>query len=370
MQATGAANLKRKMTDPTLKVVTVDPFYDLTLIVGTPGRTNGQVAFRVNKGSLRHASDIWTKMLTGVWAESKQTEIEFPDDNPQAFHVVLLIAHLQIGALPAQLGLVDMMNLAILTDKYNLVKLIRVALGSKHWLDTARRTIWREWPAHPQIQDYAFITQVFDSQDDYRYLINRLAVEIQVDEDGTWLSHGAGGAELKSTLPDRVLTHIHHIRTSILQEWITVCNTAIDDAIRKRNDGPSTACGKTTCKATKIGIMMIGLQAAGLYPGPESAKAMHRSVASYWRDLKDIGVDFKNYRPCASTSSDGRGSHHSTCSFGKCFGDFGILGEAEATLRRAEIANRTGLITWKHSSEIVFQITTALDSADTLPHYL
>jgi hypothetical protein len=59
--------VKRKATDPNLKVVTIDPFYDLTLIVGSPGSFEPQTAFQVNKGTLRHASEVWTKMLTGPW---------------------------------------------------------------------------------------------------------------------------------------------------------------------------------------------------------------------------------------------------------------------------------------------------------------
>ena len=201
-------DLKRKITDPNVKIFTVDPFYDLTLIVGTPGRINGQAAFRVNKGSLRHASDIWTKMLTGAWAESNQSEIRFPDDTPWAFAQILRIAHLQLDQLPVILNLSELNALAVLTDKYNLVKLIRVALDSKQWLSNVRWSTWRSWPAQSCIQEWAFITHVFQCQDDYDYLVSRLAVEVQVDETDVSFYYVTGDkkTKLRSTLPNRILS--------------------------------------------------------------------------------------------------------------------------------------------------------------------
>ncbi|KAH6618981.1 hypothetical protein C7974DRAFT_292767, partial [Boeremia exigua] len=203
--ATSSLDRKRKATEPELTVTTIDPFYDLTLIIGAPGSSHGQAAFRVNKGTLRHASEIWTKMLTGAWAESKQSEIEFPDDSPWAFELVLRVAHLQMDALPAVLDLAQMEELARLTDKYNLGKLVEVALASKQWLNNAR-SAWQKWPAEPSYQDWAVINHVFRSQDDYEYLVTRLAVEVQVDEKYISYYYGSGETktELKSDLPDRI----------------------------------------------------------------------------------------------------------------------------------------------------------------------
>ena len=113
-----------------------------------------------------------------------------------------------------------------------------------------------------------------------------------------------------------------------------LCNTAIDAAIQKKDGGPSTSCGKATCKATKIGIIVMGLQAAGLYPLPESAQTMYRSVVWYWKALKSIGAEFKFYNPCDGTLGHGKGNHYSSCSFEKCLGDFGLLTRAEATLKQ------------------------------------
>lgn len=113
---------------------------------------------------------------------------------------------------------------------------------------------------------------------------------------------------MTDTANTNTIAQIHHIRNSILQELITVCENAVDEAIRKQEVIPSTSCRKATCKATKVGIMMMGLRAAGLYPVPGSARTMNQSVTWYWRALKSIGADFKTYSPCDGTFVYGRGA--------------------------------------------------------------
>lgn len=115
-----AASVKRKRNDPKLEIVTIDPRYDLILIVSTPAHPDGQKAFRVSKSSIRHVSDVWMKMLTGDWIESKAREIDFPDDSWKSFHIVLKIAHFQIADLPESLSFENLQGLAKLTDKYDL----------------------------------------------------------------------------------------------------------------------------------------------------------------------------------------------------------------------------------------------------------
>lgn len=206
--ARNSPDLKRKRTDPNLKIVTVDPFYDLTIIVGTD-YLDGQVAFRVNKGSMRHASDVWTKMLTDPWAKlNSEPEIRFPDDSPWAFEQVLRIAHLQIDIEPSALSLSEVEALAILSDKYNLVKLMRIAINSKGGFSSAQVSEWHQWPAEPSLQVWTFITYAFHFQHDYDYLVNKLAVEAQVDEADMSLYHVTGDKKtrLRSDLPDRILS--------------------------------------------------------------------------------------------------------------------------------------------------------------------
>lgn len=121
-----------------------------------------------------------------------------------------------------------------------------------------------------------------------------------------------------------ITVDIDNLRTSILQDWIVICKSVIEEAIQQ-SEVFSASCSNATCRVTKVGIIMTDLNAAGFCPVPKHAHTMYQSVAWYWRALKNIGVRFRPYKP---------GGDAGTCSFEKCLGDFGILTKAEATLRK------------------------------------
>lgn len=97
--------------------------------------------------------------------------------------------------------------MVVLTDKYNLAKLVRVAVESKQWLRKVRLT-WRVWPAGPFLTEWSFIAHVFRCKDDYDYLVNRLAVEVEVDETDVTFYYTTGviKTKLDSILPDHILS--------------------------------------------------------------------------------------------------------------------------------------------------------------------
>lgn len=204
--STPAAGVKRKRYTLDLNAITLDPHYDLTLIVGTPEHKDGQKGFRVSKSSMRHVSDVWTKMLTGDWIESNMTEIEFPDDSWKAVHIVLKIAHLQFDELPDALSIKDLLELATLTDKYNLTKAVRMGLEFKQWLHQHKDS-WTTWPSLPCTQHFAIMTSVFQYGSDLTFIISKLAVEASVNANELCF-YGESSNEptrLMSNLPVRII---------------------------------------------------------------------------------------------------------------------------------------------------------------------
>ena len=198
---------KRKRRDPDLETLTIDPHYDLTLIVGTPEHPHGQKAFRVSKSSMRHVSDVWTAMLTGDWAESSQKEIEFPDDSWESFLIVLNVAHFQISSLPENLNLHGLHHLALLTDRYNLSKAVRIGLDIKQWLHKFKDA-WTTWPSLCMTQYFAFMTSVFNYDADFEFFASKLAVEVQMNRENSTLYHMTDSLDkitLKHIFPDKVL---------------------------------------------------------------------------------------------------------------------------------------------------------------------
>jgi hypothetical protein len=197
-------SLKRKFTDPNLEVITIDAIYDLTLIVGISEHAKGQKAFRVNKGSFRNVSIVWSKMMSGDWIESKQSEISFPDDSCEAFLIVLRIAHFQVSQLPDALSRDELYELAVFTDKYELQNAVRMGVELKKWLEPYRQSgVLR--PALRDLAHFVFIIDAFGIWEDYDRLLDRIAVETLVDESGDYyyLDEDKNKVTLRSTLPSR-----------------------------------------------------------------------------------------------------------------------------------------------------------------------
>jgi hypothetical protein len=206
--ANAPTGLKRKLTDPELKFITIDQYHDLTLIVGNPDHVDGQKAFQISRSAMKHVSDIWTKMLApGAWAESKQSEIEMPDDSCRAMLLELRVAHSQFAQLPNELTMGDLRALATLTDKYNLVEIVRVMLELKKWLDPYKQEWKKTIASSTHLTEFAEIHQVFGNQDAYEYIVNRLAVKVQVGDEGFSIKGAEGNeSKLRSTLVERILS--------------------------------------------------------------------------------------------------------------------------------------------------------------------
>jgi hypothetical protein len=81
---------------------------------------------------------------------------------------------------------------------------------------------------------------------------------------------------------------------------------------------------------TQAGIMLKGLQAAGLHPLPENEFAMQGSVRKYWTGLKDMGVAYQNLMPaiCRVSNRLNRFTHHN------CAGDYDIKNKGREILKR------------------------------------
>lgn len=341
-----ATGRKRKTTAENLPIVTIDEMYDTTVIVGSVGQKNGQKAFRVNKGSLRNVSTVWATMLNGKWKESAMAEITFPDDNCDAFMIVLAIAHFKLSELPAKLSRSALVELAILADKYELHGPIRMGVEAKGWMEPYHRK-GTTWPPLADMNDIILITPAFGKPADLKYLANRVAMEAHVDDaqefylldasqNKIFVRSDAPAGEICKFCSFAVVSNtdsykvreIRRLRSEILSAWIATCAVGFNEVTK----GSLPPCRRSMCAASKAGVLLLALQNAGLFPIPNKPDAMRRSVLSYWNDIKSIGTSHKPYRPCARTSNGY--NHTSSCSFEKCFGDFGIINDAEATLAR------------------------------------
>ena len=143
---------------------------------------------------------------------------------------------------------------------------------------------------------------------------------------------------------DKSTVKVVGVRTGILTEFLQIINEAMDSAL----EVPGTFSEKY-CRINKIGIMMLELNAIGLYPIPNNPSTMHNSVSSYWTDLKNFGKSYANYSVDRyhGTRRQGRGMRIE-CNFQNCLGDFGITHPARAALQRY-----THKVIWAKWEEVI-----------------
>lgn len=105
--------------------ITLDALGDLLLLVD---EGEHQVTFRVSTKAMCLASPVWRVMLdpSGPFKEAhpENDQVLFPEDDAQALQIVLCIAHLEFHSIPENLSFTQLLNLAIICDKYDTGRLI------------------------------------------------------------------------------------------------------------------------------------------------------------------------------------------------------------------------------------------------------
>jgi hypothetical protein len=160
--------------------VQIDESGDLTLIVG---EQSGQVRFLVSTSVLRLASPVWKAMITGQFRESSAKEIPFPDDNATAMGVILHLAHLRYKKVPKSMDFSDLVGLAVICDKYDVVSIVRPFL--EDWVAP-----WRHRLLDAGYEEWLYLAWVFGYKQDFTSLASELCRAISTNKLGDCLSAG------------------------------------------------------------------------------------------------------------------------------------------------------------------------------------
>ena len=107
--------------DSTSTTIYLDPSGDLRLLVrdfDDEWRT-----LVVSSSAMCLASPVWRAMLNpnSHFKEAERQEVEFPDDDLDALLIVLRVAHLKFRELPESVSFDGLVNLAVISDKYDTV---------------------------------------------------------------------------------------------------------------------------------------------------------------------------------------------------------------------------------------------------------
>lgn len=130
------AKIRPTTSQPNISITSYDEFADLRLEVGTP-----PVSFMVCSRAMARGSPAFKAMLFGGFAESKPVSgdwvVRLPEDDPQAFAIILEIFHGRIDRVPDRLTSQQsptapspacstlLYHVALIADKYCMLTLLR-----------------------------------------------------------------------------------------------------------------------------------------------------------------------------------------------------------------------------------------------------
>jgi hypothetical protein len=150
----------------------------------------------VSSAVMRIASPVWNRMFDPkcgfmeAYQSSANQEVYLPDDNAEAMLLVLQIAHLLFKNVPQTLEFDQLLNVAILCDKYDTVGLIRPWLPK--WEGKLKPLAYAAG-----YEDYLFISWAFGDYYTYGGLARKLVHTSKSNAAGQLISPTRGLLEFK-----------------------------------------------------------------------------------------------------------------------------------------------------------------------------
>ena len=152
------------------------------------------ITYIVCSKSLSRASRVWKRLLYGSFAESEKPEdgtqwtVHLPEDDPESMRVILSITHScfdQIIPGIERLYLDEMYALTVLTDKYDLTRVLRPwARGwtRRIWYSLHRRSEWVT--ASKGFVQCLWVTWELGDQAGFELSLELIAHKSALSEDG------------------------------------------------------------------------------------------------------------------------------------------------------------------------------------------
>ncbi|ORY13577.1 hypothetical protein BCR34DRAFT_561762 [Clohesyomyces aquaticus] len=228
---------------------------DLTLVLGKEKQE-----VEVAKSALRMVSSVWCAMFGSDWAEHKATSIDLPEDDPHAMLIVLRIAHYQHKELPKKLTMEELVNLAVVCDKYDTVHLVRHFLDQYNW--TAPN---KNCTLYSSYGESLFVSWTFGNLEDFQRVARDVLMNIEVDRNG---AVGKGWA-LSHLTPSGFIENILQVRANVIARIRLLCAELYISG-SKASCGVVAPYNKPECRAMILGSVMNILKTVGYVVVPDT----------------------------------------------------------------------------------------------------
>lgn len=160
--------------------------------------TDATKSYIVSSTVMSFASPVWKVLFDpqGQFMEATAKEAYLLDDDPDMLLVLLRISHLQFHELPTGLSFTQLLNMAILCDKYDTVRIVRpwIRQWQKPLEHLALTSGYEEW---------LFIAWTFGDFDTFEKLAKQLAKSCLTNQFGHCIT--PTGKRLDGTMPPGIV---------------------------------------------------------------------------------------------------------------------------------------------------------------------
>ena len=310
--------------EPDDITVQIAPSGDLRLLVDCESGCEDSETriYVVSSTVLCLASPVWKAIFDpqGHFLEAKAStgswEVHFAEDDPEALLVVLQIAHLQFQHLPETMNYQQLLSLAKICDKYDVVKLVRPWL-SKWKEETKALVIWFGF------EQWLFIAWAFGDIKTYKTLADLLVFEVTCDDAGRCFR---SGKLLGNDLPPGSLGIIRILdrdeselidggqtetilksRTVMITALLDMCKDLIERYYSDEHlcEGSRHGLDRLQCDNLNLGCLVKAMNQHKVWPYDLTASKVHQNLRDFIQTLRSL----------SSRAFEDRHSIHDVCKF-------------------------------------------------------
>ncbi|KAK8232572.1 hypothetical protein HDK77DRAFT_498648 [Phyllosticta capitalensis] len=196
--------------------------------------------FIVSSKAMSMACGAWNSMLNGPFKEAQSTsgdwEIELPEDDPAALAVLLNIVHLRFDLVPDELGFALLLQITVLTDKYDITRLIRPWATS--WFQAAQDIASTTKSGY---EEWLWIAWELGQKNTFETLAAHLIQTVHVDADGRCLTKAGRLLDPcgspQQHFPPGIIERVLEIRQKVISDLLKVYYDPLENFVKKRIAG-------------------------------------------------------------------------------------------------------------------------------------
>ncbi|KAK8188459.1 hypothetical protein IWZ00DRAFT_576839 [Phyllosticta capitalensis] len=282
-------------TEP--KITRFDDNGDLRLIVSNKMRPRSSNIFLVSSKAMSMACDPWNSMLNGQFKESQpsssgEREVELPDDHPNALAIPLHIAHLRFDLIPEQPTFSTLLNIAVLSDKYDATHILRPWATS--WVNALSHTV-----EEPGYEEWLWVAWEFGQAKIFEDIATRLVRTINIGPDGKCQTPEGkilDPASSRQYLPPEIIESIMAIREKTVVDLLDIFYSKLESFVKNHSSGMTVCFGpknenkvrQVECDAMVFGSLSLSLLEVGLSSQRMDPVAVTMSVDQLLEKLREV----------------------------------------------------------------------------------